>query len=106
MICGLLGSTASERICSCCRVAACQAPEAKMPEEGAHADRMMASTDNSGHNWRGNLDCRAFCMINILLQQIQLNAKTALAGQAIHQPSASNIFHRNANPFRRRYFPS
>src|SRR6266852_732910 len=103
MICGLLGSIASERICSCGRVAACQAPEAKMPEEGAHADRMMASNDNNSHNWRGNLDCRAFCMIRILLQQVQLNAKTALACQAIHQPGASNVFKRDANPFVKSY---
>src|SRR5216684_4446943 len=103
MICGLLGSTASERICSCCRVAACHAPEAKMPDERAHADRMMASNDNNGHNWRGNLDCRTFCMIHILQQQVHLNAETALARQAIHQPGGSNIFERDANPFVKSY---
>src|ERR1700736_87182 len=95
MFWGLLGSTASARMCWCCNPPNCHAPEEKMPTPGAHAARRNMSAIKRSI-W---LITRGFRMIFILWQQVDLFSNAAFARQAIHESSGGDVFERDTQSF-------
>src|SRR6266699_2069854 len=82
MFWGLLGSTASARMCWCCNPPACHAPEEKMPTPGAHAARRNSNGMSAVKRdiW---LITGGFRMVFILRQQVNLIHRLT-AGSAPH----------------------
>src|SRR5438270_14078263 len=98
MFWGLLGSTASARMCWCCNAPDCHAPEEKMPTPGAHAASRNRN-DMRGGKRSLRLITGGFRIVFILRQQVDLFSNAAFARQAVYECSHGDIFECDTQSF-------